>query len=439
VNPVQVAVVGGGWAGLAAAIGATQAGHQVTLFEAARSWGGRARALPCHLPDGSATVLDNGQHILIGAYTETLALMCTVGVDPDATLLRQPLALVFPDGEGIRLPDLPMPLDVLAGILTARGWSLADKWSLLRTTSAWQRNGFQCAPSLSVTELCAGLAPNVLRTLIEPLCVSGLNTPAERASAQIFLRVLKDSLLGGKGSSNLLLPRTDLSSLFADAAAHWLGQMGASLRLGQRIEELQYRDGWRVDGQLFESVVWATPSTVASQVLGKPTGADASACAMRAWAAQAAGLHHERIATVYVQAGTTRLPEPMLALRSSVEHPAQFVFDRGQLGGPAGLLAFVVSASTDERAVLVDKVLEQGHCQLAKFLHGQELMALQTVVEKRATFACTPGLVRPTQHIAQGLLACGDYVAGPYPATLEGAVRSGLSAGRSCHRPSNTR
>jgi hypothetical protein len=109
------------------------------------------------------------------------------------------------------------------------------------------------------------------------------------------------------------------------------------------------------------------------------------------------------------------------------------------LGGPAGLLAFVVSASTDERAVLVDKVLEQGRCHLAKLLHGQELMALQTVVEKRATFACTPGLVRPTQHIAQGLLACGDYVAGPYPATLEGAVRSGLSAGRSCHRPSNTR
>jgi hypothetical protein len=279
----------------------------------------------------------------------------------------------------------------------------------------------------------------VLRTLIEPLCVSGLNTPAERASAQIFLRVLKDSLLGGKGSSNLLLPRTDLSSLFADAAAHWLGQMGATLLLGQRIGKLEYHDGWRVDGQAFDTVIWATSATVASQVLGQATDDGPSAHALRAWAAQAASLRYESIATVYAQAGSTRLPQPMLALRSSTACPAQFVFDRGQLGGPAGMLAFVVSASSDERAGLQTKVLQQARSQLASFLQGQELLAVQTVVEKRATFACTPGLVRPAQHIAKGLLACGDYVAGPYPATLEGAVRSGLAAGQSCHSPTNTR
>jgi predicted NAD/FAD-dependent oxidoreductase len=56
------------------------------------------------------------------------------------------------------------------------------------------------------------------------------------------------------------------------------------------------------------------------------------------------------------------------------------------------------------------------------------LQALQTIVEKRATFACTPGLLRPSQHIAPRLLACGDYVVGPYSATLEGAVRSGVAA-----------
>ncbi len=424
-----VAVVGGGWAGLAAAISATRAGHRVTLFETSRHWGGRARALPGSAPDGNSTLLDNGQHILIGAYTDTLALMRSVGVDPDATLLRLPLTLLFPDGQGLRLPDWPMPLDVLVGVLTAGGWSAADKWSLLCTTGRWQLAGFRCDPLVSVADLCSGLSPALLQTLIEPLCVSALNTPADRASGQVFLRVLRDSLLGGRGSSNLLLPRTDLSSLFPTAAAHWLEHQGATLKPGQRVEQLRHQTRWLVNDQAFDAVVWATSSAVAARVLARSAGDGDTTGALHRWAALAGALRYESIATVYVQAGNARLPLPLLALRSSPRHPAQFVFDRGQLGGPAGQLAFVVSASSDERATLQDQVVHQAQSQLAAWLHGQALTVVQTVVEKRATFACTPGLLRPPQQIAAGLLACGDYVDGPYPATLEGAVRSGLAAG----------
>ena len=117
----------------------------------------------------------------------------------------------------------------------------------------------------------------------------------------------------------------------------------------------------------------------------------------------------------------------MLALRSSAAEPAQFAFDRAWLGGPAGLLAFVISASSGDGAALTRLVLAQAARQLGLTC----LQPVQTVVEKRATFACTPGLQRPVAHIADGLLACGDYIAGPYPATLEGAVRSGLEAARS--------
>jgi squalene-associated FAD-dependent desaturase len=428
VKPQRIAVIGGGWAGLAAAVHATRHGHHVTLFEASRQWGGRARAVAATLPDGSSLVLDNGQHILIGAYTETLALMRLVGVDPTKVFLRLPLCMQFPDGQGLRLPDWPMPLDVAAGVLGAVGWTLADKWSLLRSTARWQLSGFRCDAGLSVLQLCAGMSTRVMQTLIEPLCVSALNTPADRASGQVFLRVLKDSLLGGKGSSNLLLPLVDLSALFPGAATRWLQSKGATLRLGHRVQRLEHAIQWQVDGEAFDAVICATSSSALCQLLADAVANAAVQQDLQSWTAHARPLQFEAITTVYAQGQGIRLAQPMLALHSDAHAPAQFVFDRGQLGGPAGLLAFVVSASDGERSSLQNDVLSQAHTQLAPWLHGQRLQPIQTIVEKRATFACTPALVRPAQAIAPGLLACGDYVHGPYPATLEGAVRSGMGA-----------
>jgi hypothetical protein len=121
----------------------------------------------------------------------------------------------------------------------------------------------------------------------------------------------------------------------------------------------------------------------------------------------------------------------MLALHSDAGMPAQFVFDRGQLGGPDGLLAFVVSGAQpwvdqglDATALAA---LAQARIALQAHLRGP-LRLIHTIAEKRATFRCTPGLRRPGTVIAPGLLAAGDHVDGPYPATLEGAVRSGLQA-----------
>jgi hypothetical protein len=143
--------------------------------------------------------------------------------------------------------------------------------------------------------------------------------------------------------------------------------------------------------------------------------------------AKARSLTHEALTTVYAYGASASLAQPMLALHASAGEPAQFVFDRAQFGGPAGLLAFVISASSGDSATLTGQVLAQAARQLGL----KDLKPVQTIVEKRATFACTPGLKRPAQQIADGLLACGDYIAGPYPATLEGAVRSGLEAARS--------
>ena len=414
---MRLGIIGAGWAGLSAAVQAVQAGHEVTVFEAARTTGGRARSLEVALPDGRGVRVDNGQHILIGAYTEALRLMRAVGLAPEATLRRLPLTLQFPDGAGLRLPDLPVPLDVLAGILGNRAWPLRERLGLLRAALGWKLARFDCADTLSVAALCAGLGPRVQAELIEPLCVSALNTPSAQASARVFLRVLHDALFAVRGGSQLLLPTVDLGALFPQAAACWLQARGATVRTGHRVMALQREaTHWQVDQQACDAVLLACSSTEAARL---------AAPFAPAWAGEAQALRFEAITTVYAWAPSARLPGPMLALRAGSEAPAQFVFDRGQLDGNAGLLAFVVSASQGEREQLQAQVLQQARVQM-----GLELQAVQTVVEKRATFACTPGLRRPGPAVVPGLLACGDYVEGPYPATLEGAVRSGVAAAR---------
>jgi squalene-associated FAD-dependent desaturase len=435
---VKLAVVGAGWAGLAAAVEAMDLGADVTLFEATRTPGGRARALPATRPDGVPLRLDNGQHILIGAYRYTLGLMQRLGIEPEQVLLGTPLSLPYPDGGGLQTPAWaarwPAPLDAVAAILTASGWSWGERLALVRASLAWQRSGFVCPPSLTVGELCRALPARAMDELIEPLCVSALNLPAAQASAQVFLAVMRDALFGqgfGRWSASaLLLPRDDLGALLPDAACRHLG---ARVRLGTRVTDLQDTEsGWTLAGdgwsEDFDRVIWATAASHAASTIGAATGESASSTARRDWAAQTRQLDFTAITTVYAWAPDARLPAPMLALRNSPDAPAQFAFDRGQLRpddpSAQGVLAFVVSASEGERDELQQRVLAQAGQQLGL----PNLQAIQTVVEKRATFSCTPALKRPATAIAPGLWAAGDYIDGPYPATIEGAVRSGLAA-----------
>ena len=432
---MRIAIIGAGWAGMAAAVQVTDSGHHATVFEASRSMGGRARGVMETLPDGTRVMLDNGQHILIGAYTETLRLMRLVGVNPDTALLRLPLTLKFPDGTGLEFSDLPAPLDALGGIWRARGWGKRDKAKLLLAAATWRLRSFTCDPSDTVADLCKRLTPRIMAELIEPLCVSALNTPAERASGTVFLRVMRDALFGADGHADLLLPRVDLTSLFPRAAAGWIAQNSAQARggqveLGHRIHQV-YPDkrngGWILGLESYDAVILATSSDEAVRALENMHSRAPKELAdqVDGWTTTARALQHEMIATVYAWGQGVTLPRPMLALRSTGGNaaPAQFVFDRGQLGGPTGLLAFVVSASQGDRSTLEAKVLAQAQQQL-----GLTLQRVQTILEKHATFACTPGLKRPATQIAANLFACGDYVSGPYPATLEGAVRSGIAA-----------
>lgn len=416
--PRTLAVIGAGWAGLAAAVEATRAGHAVTLYEMAPRAGGRAREVR-----HGELALDNGQHILIGAYTQTLRLMRSVGVDTDTALLRTPLRLTEPDGRGLHLPPgMPM-LAFARGVWGRAGWSARQRLSLLAAATGWAARGFRCDPAATVESLTQGLGATIVRDLIDPLCVAALNTPANQASAAVFLRVLRDALFSGPGSADLLLPRVSLGALFPAPATAWLQQHGAELRTATRVQGLERDDaGWQVDGTAFDRVIIATPPAEAAR-LAQPIDAR--------WSRTAAAFGYEPIVTVYLQCGDTVLPEPMLALQAGADAPAQFVLDRGQLGGPRGLLAFVISGARSwvdaGREATLAATLRQARQALGHLLRGTPTPCL-SITEKRATFRCVPGLSRPAMVIAPGLLAAGDHVDGPYPATIEGAVRSAVRA-----------
>lgn len=409
----HVTIVGAGWAGLSAAVAAIQQGWQVSLYEAAAIPGGRARALSQTF---AGHALDNGQHLLIGAYRQTLQLMRAVGVTPEDVLQRLPLDLRDVQGHGLQLPDWPAPLNVLAGICKARAWTWHDKTQLLKACWQWQRMKFCCDANWTVNDLNhhAALTDRVVAQLIEPLCLSALNTPMDQASACVFLRVLHDALLDGPGSSDLLIPRVDLGRVFPRACLSWLAAQGADIHLGQRLDAHDIAQRL-AHSDAHHTVLMACPSWEAARLVSHH---------QPAWAAQAQALTTEAIATVYLHStGATfqGLGRPMVALHSHAQAPAQFVFDRGMLNGQPSLLAAVVSASQGTREELSQQVRQQ----VAQQLGVSSLEVVQTVVEKRATLACTPGLHRPEAFIAPRLWACGDYIAGPYPSTLEGAVRSG--------------
>lgn len=403
---MTIAVIGGGWAGIAAAVELTATGRLVTLFEAGRRLGGRARSL-----DIDGRTIDNGQHILLGAYRETLALMRRVGADPDALLQRLPLQIHDNAGFRLALPRLPAPLNLAWGLLTARGVALHEKVATARWMNGLKATAFRLPEDTTVAAWldAAGQTGSLRRHLWEPLCLAALNTPAERASAQVFANVLRDSLGSPRrADTDLLLPRTDLGELLPTPGAAWLSAHGAELRLGRRVRRLHPRTtGIVLDGERFDAAILATAPQHATRLLPEVGGDYA----------------FEPIATVYLAyAPETVLGFPMLGLQGGL---GQWAIDRGR-----GLVACVLSGHGEWE--------DENDQALAIRLHGELGLPSppawsQVIREKRATFSCRPGLPRPSARTAHPRLwLAGDVACADYPATLEGAVRSGLAAARCC-------
>ena len=419
----RVAVVGAGWAGLAAAVTLAGRGVPVVVFEASRQLGGRARRVSIDGVD-----LDNGQHILIGAYAEALRLMSAVGADPNTLLARLPLELRTAGGFHLKAAALPAPLHLAVGLLTAAGLTVGERLRAARFMARLRRRGYVLAHDETVAALLAreGQGGALAANLWEPLCVSALNTPPDHASAQVFANVLRDTLGGPRAASDLFLPRADLGALFPDPAARFVSAHGGEVRLGALVRQFgRATGGFQVDGEadVFHDLIVACAPQHAAALL-RPHAELAPIVA------QLERLEHEPIYTCYFQyPERVALPVPMLGFTGGL---LQWAFDRGILAGRPGLIAAVLSASGRHEALTRPDLAETLHRELAGALPDlPPPVWTRVIAEKRATFSCRPGLARPANATAlPGLFLAGDYTASDYPATLEAAVRSGVAAAR---------
>lgn len=413
---MHVAIIGAGYAGMAAAAELAERGVPVTVFETSRTLGGRARRVESH-----GHPLDNGQHILIGAYVELLRLMRLVGADPEALLERLPLTLLYPGRMRLRAPRLPAPLHLAAALFTASGLPLGARLAAVTFMHRMKQSGFRLERDITFSELMTrhGQHEAVRRFLWEPLCLSALNTPPAEASAQVCLNVLRDSLAASREASDLLIPRTDFSALFPEPAGRFVISKGGEVLCGTAIRSIAWDPyGFRLDGDPAERNYSHVVAAVAPYHLHALA---AKLPRVKPTLDAVSRLEYEPIMTAYLAyAQPVSLPGPMIGSVGT----AHFLFQRG-----ASLITAVTSGRGPHLDLSREDIIARIHQQIEEVAGLLPLPAWsQVIVEKRATFACRPGVERPSVETPlANFHVCGDYVASDYPATLEAAVRSGVA------------
>jgi len=433
--PKKVVVLGAGYAGLAAANELILRGHDVTLIESRALLGGRAHSF---VDTKTGLVLDNGQHILMGCYHETLGLLRQLGVmDRLYSPPRMVVPFVSEKGRSDLVATAPDPLHLLSALLGYGELSTSDKFSAIKlalrlrlgqkplaneSVEAWMRRWQQ--------------TPNIIRALWEPLCIAALNEPVATASAQLFATVIRRSFLAGAADSTILLSRVGLSELFAPETKRLLEMCRGTLRLqapvtglrfeGTALREIKFGDGSALQP---EAVVSALPWHVLRGLLPAESKL-AQACGQ---------IHDAPIVSLHLWLDRPILHEPFVGLLDS---PVHWVFSRDHIHGPnpAGEEGHVITAVVSGARDLVDKTgpeLEDLTLrELRRLLpEASNARVLHRMVYKArsATFAATPETepLRPdaTTEWSNFWLA-GDWTNTGLPATIEGAIVSGTRAAR---------
>ncbi|WP_434777571.1 hydroxysqualene dehydroxylase HpnE [Neisseria sp. Ec49-e6-T10] len=416
----KVAIVGAGLAGLSAAVYLYDEAD-VTIFEAGQVAGGRTRTLPKRGQNQFLGEIDNGQHIIIGAYQSLLCLLKQVGVQETEVFLRLPLTWYIYNGLKMRCGRLPAPLNLFFAVLCSQGITIKDKYALFK--SLYSLKKYQGKDNTVQRWLNHQKVPySVQHDFWQPMVLSALNTPLEQASIHTLLKVINDGVLSSQKSSDLLLPKKTLDEVFIQPILTFLHEKKVRVCLGSRVKSIQSACHGQVliDDQLFDSVILATaPYHAVHLIEDKDIQAKINQ------------LQYSAICSVYLYYNQQiSLPYPMVGVKDGT---VDWLFDRGALGHSSNEVAAVVSCAQ----------LEQNHGQLVKNVHQdvlkfcpylQEPVEYQVIIEKRATFLSN--VLRPKidgrQLTQKQIYLAGDYMHSFYPATLEGAVQSGQKAAAQC-------
>lgn len=430
---VHVGIIGGGIAGLSASVALAEKGIATTILEAGSQLGGRARNVAVEF-NSQVVQLDNGQHILLGAYHETLNLLKKIGVDEKQALLRLPLTLEIksplkPHSFKLHAPNaLPFPINQLFGFLFCKGLSVNERLTLISFMLRLKQSNFHVAVDQPLCEYLIEQRQHAktIKLLWEPLCLAALNTPINTASTKIFLNVLRDTFNGEKTDSQLLLPKQGLSEIFAQPVVNYIQARNGKVLTNHRVKSiLPTENGFQVTSKdktfNFSHLILATSALRLKDVAaGLPRLAGTIETTKQ--------YQYQPIYTVYLQyQSDAKLPKPMIGLTDAT---SQWVFDRGALYGQHGLMAVIISAEGIHQKLTHDALSLKVANELYKtFPDLKKPLWHQVIAEKRATFACNVNLPRPGNSTREpNIYLAGDYTYADYPATIEGAVRSGMNA-----------
>ncbi|HET8892699.1 MAG TPA: hydroxysqualene dehydroxylase HpnE [Gaiellaceae bacterium] len=393
---MKVAVVGGGLAGLAAALDLVDAGADVTVYEARPTLGGAVQTLPARDGDPEPPP-DNGQHIALGCFTEYLAFLDRVGEGGSYIRRRLALPVIAEDGKVATIkPSLP-------GLLRYSHLTLRDRARIPVTTTRLRSAQPQPKESFGGLLRRLGESDASINRFWDVFIRPALNLPAHEADAEAGLFAVRTALLGPRANADLILPARPLGAMHGDAAGRMLGDR---VRLDERVESLAGLDA--------DAIVVAVPPRESARLLGEPEAA----------------LQDSPIVSVHLWFDRTLLQTPLAALLGSDAH---WVFDRGALTGHTperGQYLTVVSSGVPDLLeirgnALVDRIAGQ----LRERLGEAELLWSRVSREPYATVALRPGVERPGPETDDPrVVRAGTWTNTGWPATMESAVRSGRVA-----------
>jgi squalene-associated FAD-dependent desaturase len=397
---MKVAVVGGGLSGLSAALTLVDEEHEVVVYEARPTLGGAVQTLPRRDGDPEPPP-DNGQHIALGSFTEYQRFLERIG--EAGSLRRVPLELPVIDEHGRGAVITPSPL----ALLRYRHVSVSDRLRILRALARWgEASGSTFADALRARGQSSRAIDRFWDVFIRP----ALNLRSDEASAEAGDFTVRTALLGERSASDLLLPSRPLGEMHGEAAARALEAAGATVQTGAKVEGLDELDA--------EAVVVAVPPHESARLLGEPEPQ----------------LENSPIVSVHLWFDRVLLQHPLAALLGSDAH---WVFDRGALTGHVperGQYLTVVSSGAPELMALRGRELvDRIAGEVTERLGAAELLWSRVSREPAATIAVRPGSEqhRPGPETARPNVArAGAWTGTGWPATMEGAVRSGLAAAR---------